>query len=150
LARSCEVLGLSLRAVQRWRRGATSDRRRGPKSAPAHQLSEAEKDEIVRVANQPAFRNLSPEQVVAKLADEGEYICSERSLRRVLAARHLDRHRERSKPPSPRHKPRQYVATGPLRVLSWDITYLKNASIRGAYFYLYLHADSIRPVIGAL
>ncbi len=38
-----------------------------------------------RAANSPEYRNLSPEQVVAKLADEGRYICSERSLRRVLA-----------------------------------------------------------------
>lgn len=140
-ARCCEVLGLSLRTVQRWQRGAASDQRRGPRNAPAHQLSEAEKDEIVRLANQPAYRNLSPEQVVAKLADEGTYICSERSLRRVLAERKLDRHRQRSKPRTPRHKPREYVAHGPLQVLSWDITYLKNATVRGSYFYLYLYVD---------
>lgn len=130
-----------MRSVQRWQRGATGDQRRGPKTAPKHQLSEAEKDEVVRLANQPSYRNLSPEQVVAKLADEGVYICSERSLRRVLAERRLDSHRERSKPRTARHKPREYVAREPLRVLSWDITYLKNASIRGSYFYLYLHVD---------
>lgn len=140
LTRCCAVLGLSLRTVERWRR-KPKDQRTGPKSTPPHQLSEAEKDEIVRLANQPAYRNLSPEQVVAKLAAEGIYVCSERSLRRVLAERRLDRYRQRSKPSSARHKPREYVASEPLRVLSWDITYLKNAAIRGSFFYLYLFID---------
>jgi putative transposase len=137
---ACSVLGLSSRTVKRWRR-RPKDLRAGPKSAPPHQLTEAEKDKIVRLANQPKYRNLSPEQVVAKLAAEGIYVCSERSLRRVLTERRLDRYRHRSKPASTRHKPREYVAREPLRVLSWDITYLKNAAIRGSYFYLYLFID---------
>jgi transposase InsO family protein len=84
---------------------------------------------------------LSPEQVVAKLADDGVYVCSERSLRRVLAERRLDRHRLRSKPSAGRRKPRPYVASEPLRLLSWDITYMKSAAVRGAYFYLYAFID---------
>jgi transposase InsO family protein len=84
---------------------------------------------------------LSPEQVVAKLADEGVYVCSERSLGRVLAERGLDRHRLRSKPSAGRRKPRAYCATEPLRLLSWDITYMKCAAVRGTHFYLYLFID---------
>lgn len=141
LAKCCEALGLSLRTIERWKKGATEDLRRGPKTIPAHQLSEAEKDEMVRLVSQPAYRNLSPEQIVAKLADNGRYICSERSLRRVLAERRLDRYRQRSKPSSGRRKPRSHVATEPLQVLSWDITYMKNAAVRGSYFYLYLFID---------
>jgi transposase InsO family protein len=133
-------LGISLRSLQRWKHD-TEDRRRGPLRAPAHQLSEAEKDEIVLLANSPECRNLSPEQVVAKLADNGVYVCSERSLRRVLAQRDLDRHRLRSKPSAGRRKPRCYVASEPLRLLSWDITYMKHAGLRGGYFYLYLFID---------
>ena len=132
---------MSLRTAERWRRGALADQRRGPRAAPAHKLSEPEKDEAVRLANLPAYRNLSPEQVVAKLADDGIYVCSERSLRRVLAERKLDRRRERSKPSTGQRKPRAYAAHEPLRLLSWDITYLKNATVRGSYFYLYLFVD---------
>jgi transposase InsO family protein len=143
-------MGLSLRTAQRWERGPKQDSRRGPLSTPPHQLSETEKDEIVRLANQPAHRNLSPEQVVAKLADEGVYICSERSLRRVFAERDLDRHRQRSKPSKGRRKPQSHVATGPLQVLSWDITYLKSAVVRGSYFFLYLFIDIwSRRIVGA-
>jgi transposase InsO family protein len=144
------VLGVSLRTLQRWKRGKTEDLRRGPKTPPAHRLSEDEKDEIVQLANQVEYRNLSPEQVVAKLADNGRYICSERSLRRVLADRRLDRYRQRNKPSTGRRKPHEHVATEPLRVLSWDITYMKNAAVRGSYFYLYLFIDIwSRRIVGA-
>jgi putative transposase len=141
---------VSLRTLQRWERGPKQDSRRGPLSAPPHQLSEAEKDEIVRLANEPAHRNLSPEQVVAKLADKGIYICSERSLRRVLRERNLDRYRQRSKPSNGRRKPKSHIATGPMQVLTWDITYMKSAQVRGAYFFLYLFIDIwSRRIVGA-
>jgi len=136
--------------VQRWQAGPAEDARRGPRTTPAHQLSQAEKDEVVRLVNQPAYRNLSPEQAVAKLATEGVYVCSERSLRRILKERQLDSYRQRSKPARGHNRPRQYVAQEPLRVLSWDITYLRSATVRGSYFYLYLFLDIwSRRIVGA-
>lgn len=150
LEAACQVLGISARTVQRWQQQPTQDARRGPKTAPPHQLSQAEKDEVVRLVNQPAYRNLSPEQAVAKLASEGVYICSERSLRRILAERQLDSYRQRSKPAKGHNKPRQYVAHEPLRVLSWDITYMRSSTVRGGFFYLYLFLDVwSRRIVGA-
>lgn len=144
------MLGVSARSVQRWQKGPAQDARRGPRTAPAHQLSQAEKDEVVQLVNQPAYRNLSPEQAIAKLASEGIYICSERSLRRILAERQLNRYRERSKPSKSHNKPRQYIAHEPLRVLSWDITYMRSATVRGEFFFLYLFIDIwSRRIVGA-
>lgn len=145
----CEVLGVAARTVQRWQK-QPPDARRGPKTAPPHQLSVEEKDEVVRLVNQPSYRNLSPEQAVAKLAGEGVYVCSERSLRRVLAERQLNRYRQRSKPAKGHNRPREYVASEPLRVLSWDITYLRSSMVRGGFFYLYLFLDIwSRRIVGA-
>lgn len=139
---ACAVLGLTARTLQRWRHAPFSqDGRMGPRTAPVHQLSSEEKERIVRLANGADCRNLSAEQVIAKLADKGIYVCSERSLRRILKERKLDRYRQRAKPASPQHKPRQYVANKPLRVLSWDITFMRNAQVRGGYFFLYLFLD---------
>jgi len=150
LEAACHVLGIAARTVQRWQAGPADDARRGPSTTPAHQLSQAEKDEVVRLVNQPPYRNLSPEQAVAKLASEGVYICSERSLRRILKERKLDSYRQRSKPAAGHNRPRQYVAREPLRVLSWDITYLRSATVRGSYFYLYLFLDIwSRRIVGA-
>jgi transposase InsO family protein len=139
---ACRLLGLSARTVQRWQRAPKiDDSRAGPRTAPTHKLTDEEKDRIVQLVNEPEYRNLSPEQAIAKLADAGIYVCSERSLRRVLAERRLDRYRQRSKPAVAQNKPRQYAAREPLRVLSWDITYLRSSTIRGSYFYLYLFLD---------
>ena len=150
LEAACQVLGIAARTVQRWQERPAEDARRGPKTAPPHQLSQAEKDEVVGLVNQPAYRNLSPEQAVAKLAGEGVYICSERSLRRVLAERQLDRYRQRSKPAKGQNRPRQYVAHEPLRVLSWDITFMRSSTVRGGFFYLYLFLDVwSRRIVGA-
>jgi transposase InsO family protein len=70
-------------------------------------------------------------------------------MRRVLARHRLDRYRNRAKP-AKHHKPRELAASGPLQVLSWDITYLSNSRIRGGYFYLYLFVDIwSRQIVGS-
>jgi putative transposase len=124
----------------RWRR-VPRDRRRGPTTAPPHTLTVTETSQILSVANQPEFRNLSPERVIAKLADKGTYICSERSLRRVLKREKRATYRQRSRPGIRRHKPREFVACKPRRILTWDITYLKDATVRGHFFFLHLFMD---------
>jgi transposase InsO family protein len=151
LATACQVLGVSARTLQRWqRRPGSGDERKGPKTAPAHQLNAAEKTRVVELINQPPYRNLTPEQAVAKLAANGVYVCSERSVRRILAEQKLNRYRLRSKPARGHNKPRTYVAHEPLRVLSWDITYLRSSTVRGGFFYLYLFLDIwSRRIVGA-
>ena len=138
LAPACALLGFSPRTLQRWLNQDEGDRRRGPTTVPDHQLTPAETDRIVALANSPALRNLSPERAVASLADSGDYVCSESSLRRVLKRRAQSAHRQRNKPATAASKPRAYAAREPLRVLTWDITYLRQARVRGGFFYLYL------------
>lgn len=140
LKAACDILGISIRTLQRWQ-AKPIDERKGPNRRPAHALTKEEKDRIVALVNSPTYRDLSAEQAVAKLADGGTYVCSERSLRRVLAERKLNTYRERSKPAQGHNKSRQHVASEPLRLLSWDITYLRDATLRGNYFYLYLYLD---------
>jgi transposase InsO family protein len=82
---------------------------------------------------------LPPEQVIANLADQGIYVCSERSLDRILHAQRLHKHRSRARP-AEHTKPREYVANGPCQVLTWDITYLPGP-VRGQFLYLYLFLD---------
>ncbi len=63
--RACELLGISLRTLQRWEMGpGIGDQRQGPNRRPASALSEAEKQLIVAVATSPQFRDLSANQIV--------------------------------------------------------------------------------------
>lgn len=140
LAPACREVGLDPRTVQRWRsRGGGDDGRHGPKSEPSNKLSASERQQILDVANSPEFRDLSPKQIVPKLADKGKYVASESSFYRTLRHEQLMSHRGRAKAPSS-HPPAEYQATGPGQVLSWDITYLRT-SVAGVFFYLYMFVD---------
>jgi putative transposase len=145
---ACELLGLTVRTLERWREQEDGDdRRQGPKTPPKNKLSEAEREVVLDVVNWPEYRNLSPKQIVPQLADKGEYIASESSIYRILREADQLQHRERSRPRSS-HKPREHQAQGPLEVWSWDITYLRSA-IRGEFYYLYLVVDIwSRKIVG--
>lgn len=138
--RACAVLGISTRSLERWRADDVGDdRRHGPTELPEHALTAQERTRMVELANTPEYRGLPPEQVVARLADEGVYVCSERSLDRILHAEKQHKHRSRAKPAA-HAKPLEYVANGPCQVMTWDITYLPGP-VRGQFYYLYLFLD---------
>ena len=78
--RAVQTLGLTVRTLQRWSgQGADSDDQRcGPRTSPANKLSSAERRRLLAVANTPEYRDLSPQQIVPRLADEqGLYLASE-------------------------------------------------------------------------
>lgn len=143
---ACEDVGIDLKTHNRWKQDVV-DKRNGPLTEPANKLSEDVKNEIVSTANSKKYVDLSPWQIVAKLADDGKYIASESSFYKVLKERKLLAHRGRAKAPA-KKRPVPLIATGPNQIWSWDITYLKS-KIRGEYFYLYLFMDIFsRKIVG--
>lgn len=146
--RAGEVIGIAARTLARWRvEGGGEDRRKGPGAPPAHKLDEAERKRVLDTVNSVAFRDLSPRQIVPRLADEGQYIASESTIYRVLREAGQLTHRSHARPAKAR-KPREHVARGPNEVWSWDITYLRSP-VRGVFFYLYMIIDVYsRKVVG--
>jgi transposase InsO family protein len=144
LANACPVAGLDVRTYQRWKaaNGLTSGDKRpcAERPTPAHALTEAERAEILRVANEPRFAALPPARIVPILADEGIYIASESSFHRVLKAHGQMTRRGRVRAPQARRPPTTHVATGPNQVWCWDMTFLPSV-ITGRWFYLYLILD---------
>ena len=102
-AKACETLGVSVRTLQRWRREGLQDRRVGSRVKPANALSEAEREQLRELLVSPAYRDLSPKQIVPRLADEGIYVASESSLYRILRA---------ERPASPAQSSREWAQTG--------------------------------------
>jgi len=140
-SKACELIGMEARTLQRWRaQGIGEDGRAGPKRSPENKFSAQERARVLEVATAPEYRDLSPKQIVPQLADQGEYIGSESTIYRILREEKLQKHREPSRPPTERHKPDEYIATGPNQVWSWDITYLRGP-VRGAFFYFYVVMD---------
>lgn len=148
-ARACAVVGLTARTLQRWRHTpAQGDRRPERVQASANQLSDAERERLLAVANSEAYGHLPPSQIVPRLADTGVYLASEATFYRVLraAGQLTQRTPERRRQPVARPQPLQ--ATAPRQLFSWDITYLP-AATRGRYYYLYLFLDLFsRHIVG--
>lgn len=149
---ACEVAGIDVRTLQRWKAGdglAAGDHRPdAPRPAPAHALSAAERAEVLRVANEPRFAQLPPARIVPALADEGRYLASESTFHRLLREHGQNAHRGRAKAPRKTRPPTTHVASGPRQVWCWDLTYLP-AQVAGRWFFLYLILDLYsRKIIG--
>lgn len=148
---ACEVVGISAKTFQRWRRSQTDNAQDGrlePTHVPVNKLGESEKKRMIDIASEPAYADLSPSKIVPLLADEGVYIASESSFYRVLKANDQLTHRQKSKPTRQVKKPKALAATGPNQLYSWDITYLPT-TVKGVFLYLYLVMDIYsRKIVG--
>jgi transposase-like protein len=121
---ACEIVGISPKTLQRWRKPDTvQDGRLDAVHEPTNKLTALERQQLLAIANAPEYADLSPHQIVPMLADQGIYIASESSFYRVLKAESQLNHRQRSKPTRPIKKPRAITATAPNQLYSWDITY---------------------------
>lgn len=146
--KACEIVGVSLRTLQRWEHVGLDDGRKHRIQTPVNKLSDEERQAVIDCCNKKEHQSLSPKQIVPRLADEGEYIASESSFYRILKDAKQANARGRAAKPTKKHRPDEYVACGPNEVFSWDITYLKS-SVRGLFFYLYLFIDIFsREIVG--
>ena len=89
----------------------------------------------------------SPAEVVATLLDEEVYLCSERTMYRVLASE-VPVQERRAQRTHPEYKKPELMATAPNQVWSWDITRLLGPK-KWSYYYLYVIMDIYsRYVVG--
>ena len=143
IAPVCSALGISRASLYRRRRPRQPPRRR----TPARALSEPERHEVLQVLHSERFVDAAPAQVHATLLEEGSYLCSPRTMYRLLAESGEVRER-RGQLQHPRYARPELVATAPKQVWSWDITKLKGP-VKLAYFYLYVILDIFsRYVVG--
>lgn len=140
---ACDELGITLRTLQRWTQEDTlkaDGRTTTVRPRPANALSEIEREAILTLCNSPDYAHLPPSQIVPRLADEGRYLASERTMYRLLHAAEQQHRRGRSLRPHRHPAPTTHAAEKPNQVWSWDITYLPSP-VRGQYYYLYLIED---------
>ena len=149
---ACETAGIDLRTLQRWQAAdglVSGDRRpQAVRPIPRHALSEAERTQVLAVANAPRFAAVPPARIVPMLADEGRYLASESTFSRILRAQGQAARRGRAKAPTASRPPTTHIATGPRQVWCWDMTYLP-AQVTGRWFHLYLILDLYsRKIVG--
>jgi putative transposase len=102
-------------------------------------LSDAERQAVMQVLHEQRFADQPPAQVYAKLLDEGRYLCSVRTMHRLLAQAGESGERRLQRPKTHHLVPR-LVADAPNVVWSWDITKLSTWS-RGVFLSLYVVLD---------
>ena len=138
IAATCVALGLPRATYYRCRGG-----RRDPvprrRSESARKLSAVERQAVLTVLHEDRFVDWAPAQVHAQLLDEGVYLCSPRTMHRILAENAEARER-RNQLRHPRYEKPQLLATKPNELWSWDITKLLGPQ-KWTYYYLYVIVD---------
>ena len=148
VSRACSTLQVPRSSLYRARRGPENQSaerpggsvpRSAPRPTPGPALRPAEREAVRDVLNSPRFQDRSPRQVWAQLLDEGIYLCSWRTMYRLLAA--YDEVRERRQQlRHPAYTKPELLATAPNELWSWDLTQLKGP-MKGVYFYVYVILD---------
>lgn len=144
---ACAAIDLQLRTLERWERQMIGDMRSVIVKEPANKLTSVERSEILRICCSNEFMDMTPNEIVPKMAETGRFIASEASFYRILKAEGMVK-KSGSRKSSRRKKPTALTASGPCQVWSWDITYLRS-SVKGLYYYLYLFQDIwSRAIVG--
>jgi putative transposase len=142
---TCAAFGIPRASYYRW----LEPKREHPPRRSGRALSDEERQAILDVLHEERFVDLPPAQVWARLMDQGRYLCSIRTMHRVLAAANESKER-RAVRRHPNHAVPELVATRPNEVWSWDITKLPGPAAWTS-FYLYVILDIFsRYVVGWL
>ena len=143
-APACVVLGLPRATLYRRRRPIAVP---PPRPAPPRALDSVERQAVLDTLHSERFLDHAPAQIHATLLDEGTYLCSPRTMYRLLdAAGEIKERRDQVR--RPRFAAPELLATQPNEVWSWDITKLRGPA-KWTYFYLYVILDIFsRYVVG--
>ena len=146
LAAACDFLGVARASFYRQRSASLLPAAPAPepgvpaeRSLPARSLSPDERACVLAVLHEPRFQDRAPVAVQATLLDEGRYLCSARTMYRILARQGESGERRDQLVHPAYHKP-ELLATAPNQLWSWDITKLLGP-VKWTYFYLYVILD---------
>ncbi len=136
---ACRALGASVATIYR-RRRPPEPRPSKPLSTPVRALSAPEREAVLEVLHSERFVDVSPEETYATLLDEGTYLCSTRTMYRILADRYGGVRERRDQLTHPAYAKPELLAERPNELWSWDITKLKGPA-KWTYYYLYVILD---------
>ena len=138
VAAACRVLSVPRSRVYHARR-PPHERPSAPRPTPSRALSPDEQALVRDVLNSERFQDATPRQVYATLLDEGTYLCSWRTMYRILT-NHAEVRERRDQLRHPAYTKPELLATGPNQLWSWDITKLKGP-VAWTYYYAYVILD---------
>ena len=147
LHQACRALGVSRASFYRRRQWKETPAPERPSAPSPRALSPEQRGQVRNTLNRERFMDKAPREVYATLLDEGEYLCSVRTMYRILDENKAIRER-RDQLKHPNYKKPELLATGPNQVWSWDITKLPGPQ-KWTYYHLYVILDIYsRYVVG--
>jgi putative transposase len=147
VAPACSAFSIPRAAFYRHRQRHTAPPSSSSRPTPARALATKERHQVLEELNSDRFRDTAPAAVYAQLLDEGRYLCSIRTMYRLMhqAAQVRERRDQLTHPP---YRKPELLATGPDQLWSWDITKLRGPA-KWTYYYLYVILDVFsRYVVG--
>jgi putative transposase len=146
-AAACRALDLPRASFYRARAPRPESSVGTPRPKPARALSDAERQTALDLLHSERFVDQAPHQVHAALLDEGLYVCSPRTMYRLLDE-HAEVRERRDQLRHPAYQKPELLATQTNQVWTWDITKLRGP-VQWTYFYLYVILDIFsRYVVG--
>jgi len=110
-------------------------------------LSSGERNEVLDILHAERFIDKAPREIYATLLDEKSYLCSVRTMYRILEKEGELKERRRQVC-RPQYTKPEILARAPNEAWSWDITKLKGPA-KWTYYYLYVILDIFsRYVVG--
>lgn len=144
---ACRAFGVPRSSVYRRRAARRGRPTPTPRARQPRALTQDEREAVLDVLHTDRFVDLAPAQIWARLLEENRYLCSVRTMYRILAA-HAELRERRNQLRHPAYARPELLATRPNEVWSWDITKLKGP-VKWTYFYLYVLLDIYsRYVVG--
>jgi putative transposase len=117
---ACRALNVPRASLYRHPQPAASP---APRPGPPRALAPAEQRQVLDVLHSDRFQDKAPTEVFATLLDEGTYLCSVRTMYRILEEAGEVRER-RDQLGHPNYQKPQLLATVSNQVWSWDTTKL--------------------------
>ena len=146
-AAACRALDVPRAGLYRQLQEATEAGVRMARPSPARALDAAERRAVLELLRSERFVDRAPSEMYATLLDEGTYLCSIRTMYRILEENGEVRER-RDQLRHPQYQKPELLARGANQVWSWDITKLLGP-VKWTYFYLYVILDIFsRYVVG--
>ncbi len=146
-AAACRALGIPRASFYRRLDEKKQPSPPAPRPTPVRALAPPEREAVLEQLHRERFQDTPPAQVYATLLDEGTYLCSIRTMYRLLD-QHDEVRERRNQLAHPSYRKPELLATGPNQVWSWDITKLRGPA-QWTYFCLYVILDIFsRYVVG--
>ena len=139
VAAVCQALGVPRSRIYRARRRTPVPVASALRTKSARALSPEEAALVREALNSERFQDCAPREVYATLLDEGTYLCSWRTMYRILDA-HAEVRERRDQLRHPSYTKPELLTTQPNQLWSWDITKLKGPA-PWTYYYLYMILD---------